>query len=87
ESPGYLPKTRALAFSSNVKLDLSLERRPRPTPPPPRATSARHSPPRAAEVVRQSDPPPSAPPADVNPAGGTKPRRPIDSSNPYGTDP
>ena len=87
ESPGYLPKTRALAFSSNVKLDLSLERRPRPTPPPPLAASARHSPPRAAEVVRQSDPPPSAPPADVNPAGGTKPRRPIDSSNPYGTDP
>ncbi len=85
EAPGFVPKSRALAFSANVKLDLSLERRPTRVAPPIRPTRSAARPEAPARAV---DPTPTpAVNQDINPAGGSKPRRPIDSSNPYGAEP
>lgn len=92
-APGFVAKTHAIAFNANVKLDLSLERKGRPAP----QVSAKQARPaqRPAEAARPADPPPApavradpppAPAADVSPSGGTKPRRPIDPSNPYGAE-
>ena len=80
---GYVAKSEDIAFNSNVTLDLSLERIqqvhaaiPAPAPrPPPRPV-----------VTPRPDPPPAPAPTDVSPQGGTKPHRPIDPSNPYGTE-
>lgn len=84
-APGFTTKIHALAFNANVKLDLSLERKQQRTTTA--AKQVRTPPPRPPEPVRAVEPPPApAPAADVNPAGGTKPRRPIDPSNPYGAE-
>jgi eukaryotic-like serine/threonine-protein kinase len=88
EAPGFVAKTHALAFNANVKIDLSLERKSKGPSAPPSRTSgrnpaaARPDPPRAVDPA----PPPQPAVTDVNPAGGTKPRRPIDPSNPYGAE-
>ncbi len=85
-APGFTAKTHALAFNANVKLDLSLERKARPAPTP-AARPTRPTPPRPPEPVRAAEPAPPPPPApEINPSGGTKPRRPIDPSNPYGAE-
>jgi eukaryotic-like serine/threonine-protein kinase len=83
---GYLPKSTDVPFSANVTLDLSLEHvQPIhvivPAPPPRPAPVARGNPPRPADT-----PTPAPAPTDVSPQGGSKPRRPIDPSNPYGTE-
>ena len=83
---GYVTKSTDVPFSSNVTLDLSLEHVPQihvvqvPAPTPRPAPIARGNPP------RPSDTPPAPAPTDVSPQGGSKPRRPIDPSNPYGTE-
>jgi eukaryotic-like serine/threonine-protein kinase len=79
---GYVSKVRALAFDADLKIDMSLERKPRPAPPVARSTRPSARPPEPARAA----PPPPPPQPDVNPAGGTKPRRPIDPSNPYGAE-
>ena len=95
-APGYLPKVTQVTFDANVTLDVSLERAPVPvtrgrvvavrpvTPPPP----VEHL---APTLPLPVTPPPATPvgkpapsPAEINPAGGIKPRRPIESTNPYG---
>lgn len=86
EAPGYVAKVHAVAFSAHVKMDLALERRTRTI----QRTVARAQPlpPKPVDPpVAQPASPPAPAPAAINPAGGTKPRRPIDSTNPYGTDP
>jgi serine/threonine-protein kinase len=108
-APGYVAKSRAVVFNTNIRLDLSLERIEPPVPAaaPPRPTGrafppGRSGPPgrapdpaRTAEPARPVDParPPAEPatidtkpPAnpDIDPAGGSKPRRAIDPNNPYG---
>jgi len=58
------------------------------TPPPVRVTTTRD--PDPPHPVETTTPPPPEPkpakpePTDVNPNGGSKPRRPIESTNPYG---
>jgi eukaryotic-like serine/threonine-protein kinase len=85
-APGFHPKIAAITFNANVTLDVSLERVPvavsRSAVVQPRVTA----PPRPADPA-----PPTVPEAkpakgsnDINPEGGIKPRRPIDSTNPYG---
>jgi serine/threonine-protein kinase len=83
EAPGFLPKSRALAFSSDIKMDLALERRVRAASAPARPTRVSAPAPRPPEPAKPVEPPPAHVP-EINPAGGTKPSRPIDSSNPYG---
>ncbi|HEV7553961.1 MAG TPA: serine/threonine-protein kinase [Kofleriaceae bacterium] len=55
-------------------------------PTPVRVTTTRDAdPPRPVEPVQPPEPKPVKPePTDVNPNGGNKPRRPIESNNPYG---
>ncbi len=107
-APGYIAKSRAQMFNTNVTLELSLERdepppvfipqRPivRATPPGRPAPTARG--PEPAHTVEPSRPVESARPSgepattdtkpvaspDIDPAGGSKPRRAIDPNNPYG---
>jgi hypothetical protein len=85
-APGFYAKSEDLAFNANATLDLSLERVPvvvhAPAPPPPPPPPPPHVP-RVAASAR-SDPQTPQSSTDVNPAGGSKPRRPIESSNPYG---
>jgi eukaryotic-like serine/threonine-protein kinase len=99
-APGYVTKIVAITFDANTKLDLSLERLEPPAPrsPPPAASSARtqqapqvRAAPAMPETPRAPDPspaPPSPParaPIEVDPAGGKKPLRAIDPTNPYGS--
>ncbi len=101
-APGYVAKSVTVVFNANVTLDLSLERIADAVPArPARATGPAHSsqpghtvpahaaepdPPRSAPAARPPSEPPAKPP-DVDPAGGNKPRRPIDPNNPYGGGP
>lgn len=94
-APGFAAKTHAIAFDANVKLDISLERKGRPAPqvsakqarPAQRPVeAARPADPPPAPVARPADPPPAPAATELNPSGGTKPRRPIDPSNPYGAE-
>jgi eukaryotic-like serine/threonine-protein kinase len=82
-APGFNPKIHAVSFDANVKLDFSLERKPQRQVQA-AAKPARNPPQRPPEPPRAVEPPPPAPAPELNPAGGTKPRRPIDPSNPYG---
>lgn len=82
EAPGFVPKSRALAFSSDIKMDLALERRVRAAVAPSRPSRVSTPAPRPVEPPKPVETPVHVP--EINPAGGTKPTRPIDSSNPYG---
>jgi eukaryotic-like serine/threonine-protein kinase len=111
-APGYIAKSRAVVFNTNVTLDLALERSERseptqpvatpgrppvrvsppvrtspPAPPVRTAEPARTEPVRTEPAVRSPDTAPGDPKPglpDIDPAGGNKPRRPIDPNNPYG---
>ncbi len=97
-APGYLPKVTQVTFDANVTLDVSLEHAPVAVPAHGRVVAVRPiAPPVPVEHVAPtlplpvSPPPPATtvtkptpPPAEINPAGGIKPRRPIESTNPYG---
>jgi serine/threonine protein kinase len=92
---GYETKSEQVAFSQNLTIDMSLDRRVAAVPArvyyapaPPRAArnsnnSTNDAPPPTAAVTAAQPPVPS--PMEVNPAGGRPPLRPIDSSNPYGS--
>jgi serine/threonine protein kinase len=98
-APGYVTKTVAITFDANVRLDLSLERGARtPTASSGRSSkSGRPSTPAAVEapgpaapVTEPAPPPTPAPapskptsPSGIDPAGGNRPQRPIDPTNPY----
>jgi hypothetical protein len=99
-APGYLPKTTTITYTANVTLELSLEHIASPTRvvvvhAPPTTPQIRQETPATIAVpipVPTPTPPPRvdvvpvkpATPTDINPAGGIKPRRPIDATNPYG---
>ncbi len=82
EAPGFVPKSRALAFSSDIQMDLALERRARPVAALPRPARVSPAVQRPVEPPKPIEAPVRAP--EINPSGGTKPTRPIDPSNPYG---
>jgi serine/threonine-protein kinase len=80
-APGYLAKSMQVSFAANVTLAMTLER----VAPAPRPVAIQR--PRPAPRAPDPDPAPAAAPrapTDVDPNGGTKPRRPIDPTNPYG---
>jgi hypothetical protein len=85
---GYEPKTRKVSTSSDVVVEMNLERRPNASQT--RALSA----PASARIAQRTATLPAAPstaaaapsvllPLEIDPAGGRTPRRPIDSRNPY----
>ena len=86
---GYDAKVVDVPFTSDVSIDVSLDRRATPAPrwiaPPPSLRTTR----RAPAAVEPPDPaPPPAPAAarvEVGPSGGRAPLRPIQTSNPYGS--
>jgi serine/threonine-protein kinase len=92
---GYDGKLEDVTFAGDLSIDLSLDRHPAPivhgyAPLP--AHSARHPDSAPAASAHAADPAPAPPPpppaaahADVGPAGGHAPLRPISRSNPYGT--
>ncbi len=96
---GYETKSEALSFTSDVAIDLGLERHPPPAPhkaaappppppPPPHAAAKRGSAGNQG-AAQAPDAPPAQPPGsaahiEVNPAGGHAPLRPIATTNPYG---
>jgi serine/threonine-protein kinase len=96
---GFEPKWREISFANDVSLEIALERHVAPvaqlpatrrivTPPPPVVGRSG----KAAVVQFSAAPPPEQPSppqapaqrAEVNPAGGHSPLRPIQTSNPYG---
>jgi len=96
-APGYVAKSIPVSFQTKVTLALTLDRvppspaatppRPPVRPPPPRVPPSRvpDAPPvRSIDTSPLPTLTPTRPPSDVDPAGGTKPRRPIDPNNPYG---
>jgi hypothetical protein len=87
---GYQTKIAGVAFSGSIDLDLHLD--PKLVAPAPayvqlHATTKRGGPPQppvATETPSPNQlPPPTPPAADVDPAGGRAPIRPIDTSSPY----
>jgi hypothetical protein len=92
---GYDAKLEEVFFANDVSIDVSLDRRATPAPPryyapaPPPAHGGKHAGPSPggsspASGDASSTPPPAPPRADVPPAGGHAPLRPIVTSNPYG---
>jgi serine/threonine-protein kinase len=85
---GYESKSQSVSLTSDVAVELSLNRNQWQSPPPVRRTAA--APPPAAVSPRppanpQPPKPPIAPTAgDIDSAGGRKPLRPIETRDPYG---
>ncbi len=86
-APGFHPKIATITYNANVTLDISLERvpvaasrypivQPRVTVPPTRPADPVPVPVPEVKTTKGSN--------DISPEGGIKPRRPIDSTNPYG---
>jgi serine/threonine-protein kinase len=95
---GYDSKLEDVSFSSDVAIDVSLDRRPAPQvhrlappPPAPPAHPAKHAATTSAAAEVPPPPPPAPPPPasrpEINPSGGHAPLRPIVTSNPYGSAP
>jgi len=92
---GYETKLEDITFAGDVSIDLSLDRHAAPIVrwiSPPTAHTGKHSPgaPASSSPAAEAPapPPPPAPApvhADVGPAGGHAPLRPIVTSNPYGS--
>ncbi|HEY2513078.1 MAG TPA: serine/threonine-protein kinase [Polyangiaceae bacterium] len=91
---GYDSKLSDVSFGGDVSIDVTLDRHPAPAPspppfyrrsappPPPPAHPAKKAAPQSADS--SNTPAPTATQADVPPAGGHAPLRPISTSNPYG---
>jgi serine/threonine-protein kinase len=92
---GYDPKLEDVPFSSDVSINVSLDRHPAPppvrayAPPPPAGLHPKRAPApvQAPGPASTPDTSQSVSPArvDVAPTGGHAPLRPISTSNPYGT--
>jgi eukaryotic-like serine/threonine-protein kinase len=87
---GFEPVIRDVPFSGNVTLDIDLARiAAAPVPARPVALRRKQPaarfelPPPSAPPVVQPPPVPKSDPSQINPNGGQKPRRTIDSNNPY----
>jgi len=85
-APGYIARVEDVAFKSSMTVELVLDRIPQghvfvPVPAHPPVAARPPAPP----PVRQDRQDPPASP-DVPPQGGTKPRRAIDVSSPYGVE-
>jgi serine/threonine-protein kinase len=90
---GYDAKLEDVSFSSDLSIDVSLDRKAPPpqalyvAPPPPPARATKHSGGSAASSPAPVTETSAAAPArvDIAPTGGRPPLRPISTSNPYGT--
>ena len=93
-APGYVAKSVRVSFDTKVTLAITLERvqvAPFELPAhiPTRVVPTRPASRSPEPPVRSIDQTPvqtPRPPTDVDPAGGTKPRRAIDPNNPYGAE-
>lgn len=95
-APGYTPAIRDVPFDSNVRLELALQRtvavaaprghkrgRPDPSTAPATVPTPTAPPPAPTATATPNVPPPTQTPAQVDPNGGQRPHRSIDTKNPY----